>query len=206
MADATALYSAVGSGNITAGHVVSRLVALFGTMEEAEETLTERTAFRTSHRAVKTTDDAGVLVDGIPGISVKLSKCCTPVPGDAIVGYITRTGSVSVHRADCPNAQHLLASNKSREVKVAWASASAAVFLVCIQVEALDRQGLLSDVTQALSEAKVDVISAQVQTLDDRVAISKWAFQIGDPQRLSIVLNSVRKVEGVYDVYRINSV
>ncbi|ALE18462.1 RelA/SpoT family protein [Lawsonella clevelandensis] len=206
LADATALYSAVGSGNITAGHVVSRLVALFGTMEEAEETLTERTAFRTSHRAVKTTDDAGVLVDGIPGISVKLSKCCTPVPGDAIVGYITRTGSVSVHRADCPNAQHLLASNKSREVKVAWASASAAVFLVCIQVEALDRQGLLSDVTQALSEAKVDVISAQVQTLDDRVAISKWAFQIGDPQRLSIVLNSVRKVEGVYDVYRINSV
>ena len=206
LADATALYSAVGSGNITAGHVVSRLVALFGSVEEAEETLTERTAFRTSHRAVKTTDDAGVLVDGMPGISVKLSKCCTPVPGDAIVGYITRMGSVSVHRADCPNAKHLLASNKNREMTVSWANASTAVFLVCIQVEALDRQGLLSDVTHALSEAKVDVISAQVQTLDDRVAISKWAFQIGDPQRLSIVLNSVRKVEGVYDVYRINSV
>lgn len=204
-ADASALYKAVGSGNITAGHVVSRLVSLFGSMEEAEETLTERTSFRSSHKPTQTTDDAGVLVDGMPGISVKLSKCCTPVPGDQIIGYITRMGSVSVHRKDCPNAIHMLEQKSHREVPVKWAASSSAVFLVCIQVEALDRQGLLSDVTKTLSESRVDVVSAQVQTLDDRVAISKWAFQIADPKRLTIVLNAVRQVEGVYDVYRINS-
>jgi GTP diphosphokinase / guanosine-3',5'-bis(diphosphate) 3'-diphosphatase len=145
-----------------------------------------------------------VLVRGAPDILVKLAKCCTPVPGDEIVGFVTRGAGVSVHRADCNNVASL-GTQPERMVDVEWAPTSKSVFLVQIQVEALDRAGLLSDVTRVLSEHHVNILSATVSTSSDRLALSRFVFEMGDTTHLDRVLNAVRRIEAVYDVYRVSA-
>jgi GTP pyrophosphokinase len=110
---------------------------------------------------------------------------------------------VSVHRVDCTNADQLTA-NPERLIDVEWAPSSASVFLVQLQVEALDRNRLLSDVTRVLSDQHVNILSASVQTSRDRVAISRFTFEMGDPAHLDHVMQAVRKIDGVFDVYRVN--
>jgi len=133
---------------------------------------------------------------------VKLAKCCTPVPGDEIVGYVTRGHGVSVHRTDCANLPSM-ETEPQRFVDVRWNPAANSSFLVNIQVEGLDRAGLLSDVTRALSEQHVNILAATVSTSRDRIAYSKFTFEMGAPQHLGAVLAAVRNVEGVYDTYRV---
>src|SRR5699024_4688118 len=132
------------------------------------------------------------------------ARCCTPVPGDDILGFVPRGGGVSVHRTDCTNAADLR-SQPERLVEVQWAPSNASMFLVAIQVEALDRNRLLSDVTKALADEKVNILSASVTTSKDRVAVSRFTFEMGDPKHLGHVLKIVRNVEGVYDVCRVTS-
>jgi GTP pyrophosphokinase len=148
--------------------------------------------------------DSGVLVRGAPDILVKLAKCCTPVPGDTIVGFVTRGSGVSVHRDDCVNVKSLLLEPE-RIIDVDWAPSSKSLFLVQIQVEALDRAGLLSDVTRVLSENHVNILSATVSTSHERLALSRFVFEMGDTTHLDRVLNAVRRIDAVYDVYRVNS-
>ncbi len=126
------------------------------------------------------------------------------MPGDTIVGFVTRGNGVSVHRTDCPNVGSL-STQPERMQEVEWAPTSGSVFLVAIQVEALDRNRLLSDVTRVLSDAHVNILSAAVSTTRDRVAISKFTFEMGDTKHLGHLLRLVRGVEGVYDVYRVTS-
>ena len=201
--DITALYAAVGEGNISAKHVVQRLVAFIGGLEEAEEELAERSTPSTISRR-RSTNDVGVIVKGADDVWAKLARCCTPVPGDEILGFVTRGGGVSVHRTDCTNADDLR-KQPERLVEVEWAPSENSVFLVAIQVEALDRHRLLSDITKILADEKVNILSASVTASRDRVAISRFSFEMGDPKHLGHVLNAVRKVEGVYDVYRVTS-
>jgi GTP pyrophosphokinase len=201
--EVSALYAAVGEGHTSARHVVQRLVALLGGVEHAEDELAERATPSTVHRR-RPTGDAGVIVKGASDVWVKLARCCTPVPGDDILGFVTRGGGVSVHRRDCTNAGELLASPE-RLVDVEWAPSESSVFLVAIQVEALDRHRLLSDVTKVLADEKVNILSASVTTSRDRVAVSRFSFEMGDPKHLGHVLKAVRSVEGVYDVYRVTS-
>jgi GTP pyrophosphokinase len=203
-ADVSALYAAVGEGHVSARHVVSRLVAQLGGLEDAEEELAERSTPSTMPSPVRQTGDAGVVVPGVDGVLAKLAKCCTPVPGDEIMGFVTRGGGVSVHRTDCTNAG-ALREQSERIIEVKWAPSPSSVFLVAIQVEALDRSRLLSDVTRVLADERVNILSASVTTSRDRVAISKFTFEMGDPKHLGHVLNVVRNVEGVYDVYRVTS-
>jgi GTP pyrophosphokinase len=120
------------------------------------------------------------------------------------MGFITRGNGVSVHRTDCTNAEELLKSPE-RLLDVEWAPSSSSVFLVAIQVEALDRHRLLSDVTKVLADERVNILSASVTTSRDRVAVSRFSFEMGDPKHLGHVLKAVRSVEGVYDVYRVTS-
>jgi GTP diphosphokinase / guanosine-3',5'-bis(diphosphate) 3'-diphosphatase len=202
-AEMSSLYAAVGEGHISARHVVQRLVALLGGVEHAEDELAERATPSTITRR-RSTGDAGVIVKGASDIWVKLARCCTPVPGDDILGFVTRGGGVSVHRTDCTNAGELLATPE-RLVDVEWAPSESSVFLVTIQVEALDRHRLLSDVTKVLADEKVNILSASVTTSRDRVAVSRFSFEMGDPKHLGHVLKVVRSVEGVYDVYRVTS-
>jgi guanosine-3',5'-bis(diphosphate) 3'-pyrophosphohydrolase len=199
--DIDALYAAVGEGHVSAQHVVGRLVASLGGEEGASEDLAEATipSGRTMRRR---SGDPGVVVVGTADVWVKLARCCTPVPGDPIMGFITRGNGVSVHRTDCTNAESLL-SQPDRLIEVEWAPSAASVFLVQLQVEALDRNRLLSDVTRVLSDQHVNILSASVQTSRDRVAISKFTFEMGDPSHLDHVIKAVRKIDGVFDVYRI---
>jgi GTP pyrophosphokinase len=203
-ADVSALYTAVGEGHISARHVVQRLVAQLGGDEEAEDEIAERATPTTMQVRQRTSDDVGVSVPGAVGVLTKLAKCCTPVPGDNILGFVTRGGGVSVHRTDCTNATSLQQQSE-RIIEVHWAPSPSSVFLVAIQVEALDRHRLLSDVTRVLADEKVNILSASVTTSNDRVAISRFTFEMGDPKHLGHVLNVVRNVEGVYDVYRVTS-
>src|SRR6478672_9781945 len=198
--DIDALYAAVGEGHVSAQHVVGRLVVSLGGEEGAPEDLAEATTPTRSMR--RRSGDPGVVVVGTADVWVKLARCCTPVPGDPIMGFITRGNGVSVHRTDCTNAESLL-SQPDRMIEVEWAPSSASVFLVQLQVEALDRNRLLSDVTRVLSDQHVNILSASVQTSRDRVAISKFTFEMGDPSHLEHVMKAVRKIDGVFDVYRI---
>ncbi len=201
--DVSALYAAVGEGHVSAQAVVQKLVASLGGAEGTEEDLAEVTT--PSRRVARPRfSESGVVVRGAEDVWVKLARCCTPVPGDDIVGFVTKGQGVSVHRSDCGNVA-ALEREPERLLAVEWAPTSASVFLVQIQVEALDRSRLLSDVTRVLSDAHVNILSASVSTSDERVALSKFTFEMGDTQHLDHVLNAVRRVEGVFDVYRVTS-
>jgi guanosine-3',5'-bis(diphosphate) 3'-pyrophosphohydrolase len=203
--DVSGLYAAVGEGRISAQAVVAKLVRAVGGMAGAQEDLAEaipippRISRAPRQRAAT---DSGVEVEGAADVWIRLSKCCTPVPGDEIHGFVTHGHGVSVHRADCVNLAHLTDTQRERMVKVHWAPSEGSVFLVAIQVEALDRTRLLSDVTRVLSDQHVNILSASVTTSRDRVAISRFSFEMGDPKHLGDVLRAVRGVDGVYDVYR----
>jgi guanosine-3',5'-bis(diphosphate) 3'-pyrophosphohydrolase len=203
LADVTALYAEVGEGRISAQTVVQRVMAQMGGAEGAVEDLAE-TAVPTRPARSRPQGDPGVVVKGVDDVWVKLAKCCTPVPGDDVVGFVTRGRGVSVHRRDCTNAGEILASPE-RLVEVEWAPTAGSLFLVNIQVEALDRTRLLSDVTRVLSDAHVNILSATVTTTRDRVAVSRFSFEMADPKHMGHLLAQVRGVEGVYDAYRVTS-
>ncbi|MEO7060878.1 MAG: TGS domain-containing protein, partial [Lapillicoccus sp.] len=198
--DIGSLYAAVGEGHISATHVVERLVSSLGGEEGASEDMAE--AMVPTKARTRRTGDPGVVVVGTADVWVKLAKCCTPVPGDPILGFVTRGSGVSVHRRDCTNAQSLL-DQKDRLIEVEWAPSASSVFLVQLQVEALDRNRLLSDVTRVLSDQHVNILSASVQTSRDRVALSRFTFEMGEPSHLDHVIRAVRRIDGVFDVYRI---
>ncbi|CAN5178738.1 GTP pyrophosphokinase [soil metagenome] len=200
--DVTALYAAIGEGHVSTQSVIEKVLATLHTQAETEDAEIEF-APKGRSRALKNSD-SGVLVRGAPDILVKLAKCCTPVPGDEIVGFVTRGAGVSVHRSDCKNVAELL-TEPERMIDVEWAPSSKSLFLVQIQVEALDRAGLLSDVTRVLSENHVNILSATVSTSSERLALSRFVFEMGDTTHLDRVLNAVRRIDAVYDVYRVNS-
>ncbi|GAA1467761.1 RelA/SpoT family protein [Microbacterium thalassium] len=199
--DVSALYAAIGEGHVSTQSVIEKVTALVRASETATGPIDLPEVGRS--RAPRG-GDSGILVRGAPDILVKLAKCCTPVPGDQIVGFVTRGSGVSVHRADCTNVKSLM-QDPARLIEVEWAPTSKSVFLVQIQVEALDRSGLLSDVTRVLSEHHVNILSATVQTSNDRLAISRFVFEMGDIVHLDRVLNAVRRIDAVYDVYRVTS-
>jgi GTP pyrophosphokinase len=202
--DISALYAAIGEGHITAQSVVQKLVDALGGEDGATEDIAEITTPTQGRSKRRANADPGVVVKGETDVWVKLSRCCTPVPGDPIIGFVTRGNGVSVHRADCVNVDSL-SQQPERIIDVEWAPTQSSVFLVAIQVEALDRARLLSDVTRVLSDQHVNILSAAVQTSRDRVATSRFTFEMGDPKHLGHVLKAVRGVEGVYDVYRVTS-
>ena len=201
-ADVSALYAAVGESHMSAQTVVHRLVQSFGGPDGAVEDIAE-TALPSTKKALPSADP-GVLVKGASDVWVKLARCCTPMPGDPIVGFVTRGKGVSVHRNSCPNVA-ALTSGGDRIVEVEWTPSAGSVFLVAIQVEALDRTRLLSDVTRMLSDAHVNILSASVTTTRDRVAVSRFTFEMGETKHLGHLLSAVRGIQGVYDCYRVLS-
>ncbi|CAN5307412.1 GTP pyrophosphokinase [soil metagenome] len=200
--DVSALYAAVGEGHVSTQSVIEKVLASLTKEADAEDS---DVVFAPKGRSRQLRDsDSGVLVRGAPDILVKLAKCCTPVPGDDIVGFVTRGAGVSVHRADCHNVTSLM-NEPERMIDVEWAPSSKSVFLVQIQVEALDRAGLLSDITRVLTEHHVNILSASVSTSSERLALSRYVFEMGDTTHLDRVLNAVRRIDAVYDVYRVSA-
>lgn len=197
--DVSSLYAAVGEGQVSAASIVAKLVAQIG--EPNPEEIAEPALVTKIPRG----GDAGVTVVGVDDVWVKLARCCTPVPGDDITGFVTRGSGVSVHRSDCINGKNLVEEQPDRIVAVQWAPTSSSLFMVNIQVEALDRARLLSDVTRVLSDHGVNILSAAVSTSKDRIAYSRFTFEMADPTHLDAVLKAVRTIEGVYDVYRVTN-
>ena len=200
LTDIPALYSAIGQAQMSVATVIDRLKQLEGLTPEGQ---TEEIPIQVPKSLRQRKNESqGVLVKGDPDVMSKMARCCTPVPGDEITGFITRGEGVSVHRVDCKNVKSL---SKERLVDVSWADQARGVFMVQIQIEALDRSGLLSDVTRVLTENHVNILNASVSTGRDRVAISKFIFEMADPGHLDHLLNQVRKIEAVYDVYRLKT-
>ncbi|MFP1694803.1 RelA/SpoT family protein [Gardnerella greenwoodii] len=196
------LYAAIGEGQVSTQNVISRLVKDAGADEVAEEVEQEALPLKNVERNRKSNGALGVSVKGVGDVWVKLARCCMPVPGDNIIGFITRNQGVSVHRTDCQNMLDLQKTQPERVIPVQWTS-DKGLFLVKVQVEALDRQHLLSDVTRVLSDHGVNILSGTIATGDDRVATSQFTFEMADPQHLNTLLAAIRKIEGVFDVYRI---
>ncbi|MGA1688901.1 MAG: RelA/SpoT family protein [Candidatus Nanopelagicaceae bacterium] len=203
-ADIESLYAAVGDGHISSNSVVEKLIASIGSEETHETPITEILASGSQSR-IERRSASGVNVEGIDDVLIKLARCCTPVPGDPIAGFITRGSGVSIHRSDCVNVADLKFHQGDRIVKVSWDPGAKTVFLVNIQIEALDRSRLLSDITRALSDQEVNILHAAVNTTKDQTAISRFTFEMADASHLDVVLASIRKIDGVYDVYRITN-
>ncbi|OYN99108.1 GTP pyrophosphokinase [Propionibacteriaceae bacterium ES.041] len=203
LADVSGLYAAIGEGHVSAQAVVHRLISIEGGQESAaDEAAEDQPLAGRRRRTVSTVSGPGVAVAGDTDMWVKLAKCCTPVPGDDILGFITRGNGVSVHRRDCTNAAALLASPE-RLVDVSWAPTAESSFLVAIQVEGLDRQGMLSEVTRTVSDHHVNIISATVNTTRSRVFKARLTFETPDPTHLDALVQAVRRVPGVFDVFRV---
>jgi guanosine-3',5'-bis(diphosphate) 3'-pyrophosphohydrolase len=192
------LYVAIGEGHVSPQSIVSRLTRLVS--EDAEEEAEEIPAAR----PVKLASPAAqpVVVQGRSDVWVKLARCCTPVPGDEIMGFVTRGHGVSVHRTDCPNAKDLT-RQPERFIEVSWRAGAPTSFLVSIQVEALDRRKLLQDVATVLGDQHVNIISASSNTGKDRIANIRLTFELADIAHLSSILSAVKRVESVFDAYRV---
>ncbi|CAN5389992.1 GTP pyrophosphokinase [soil metagenome] len=204
--DVTGLYAAVGESNLGAQTVVRKVIEMLGGEAGVQEDLAEAVTItgRRGRRQAGGGADSGVIVKGSPDVWVKLAKCCTPVPPDEILGFVTKGGGVSVHRVDCTNAASLQ-TQPEKVLEVEWAATGSSMFLVNIQVEAIDRARLLSDITMALSDAHVNILSANLSTSRDRVAKSRFTFEMAEAKHLDNVLKAVRTVPGVFDAYRVTS-
>jgi guanosine-3',5'-bis(diphosphate) 3'-pyrophosphohydrolase len=192
------LFLMIGEGKVSATFVVKRLIAAHGGREGLAEDISSSVVVPPRRRT--DIERPAVEVTGVDDVLVKLARCCTPVPGDQIVGFVTKGSGVSVHRSDCANVTQL---EPDRLVDVRWNKSLGGVFLVNIQSEAIDRPGLLSDITTALAEKRVNILSASVTTSKDRVALSRFTFELADPGHLEGVLQAVKRLDGVYDVYRV---
>jgi GTP pyrophosphokinase len=198
-ADLDALHVAIGEGHIGAQAVAQRLQRELLDGDEQLPITTQRPpkGARVDHRRT-----VGVHVEGLDDVMVRLSRCCTPVPGDEILGFVTRGRGVSVHRTDCANAA-ALAAQTHRFIEVEWDHDQPATFVVSIEIEALDRARLLRDIAQVLSENHVSIRSSSTQTSADRVARMRFDFEMADTGHLESVLKAIKRVDSVYDAYRL---
>ena len=208
--DISGLYAAVGDGHISAQNIVSKLVENLGGGDGTEETLSEAVTPGAHLHSVPelSAKGQGVSVDGMNAndVWVKLARCCTPVPGDDIVGFITRGQGVSVHQRSCPNAVRLEGLHPERFVQVSWSSEhSQAQYLVQIQTKALDRPGLLADLTKVMTEYRVNIVSASTVSTRDQVATARFSFHLAEMSHLNAVLAALRRVDGVFEAVRVST-
>jgi GTP pyrophosphokinase len=196
-ADLEALHAAIGEGHVSAKSVADRLSRELRGGGDVQLPTTARQPQRSAKQTV------GVFVEGLDDMMVRLAKCCTPVPGDAIIGYVTRGRGVSVHREDCANAGNLVASGAGRLIDVEWDRESAGVFSCVVELKALDRTRLLTDVTRVLSEHHLNILSSSTHTGGDRISKMRFEFELADPAHLDSLLAALKHVDSVYDAYRV---
>jgi GTP pyrophosphokinase len=201
-ADLDALYAAIGENHVSA-HSVAQRIARELRGGDHEDQLP--TTARQERRSARKQHPAGVYVEGLDDVMVRLSKCCTPVPGDAILGFVTRGRGVSVHRVDCSNAATLTAmadTGESRLIDVEWDRETKGVFMVSIEVLALDRTRLLLDVSRVLSEHHINILGSTTGAGSDRLSRMRFDIELADPSHLETLLSAIKRVDSVYDAYR----
>jgi GTP diphosphokinase / guanosine-3',5'-bis(diphosphate) 3'-diphosphatase len=197
-----ALFLAIGEGHVSAASVVQALVDLLVDDSDRSETLELQRVRPSPIRIGTAVAGDAVTVEGDVGMLVRLARCCTPVPGDGIVGFVTRGRGVSVHREDCPNVPDL-EQEPERFVPVDWASDAGTLFRVAVEVKAFDRKHLLRDITTVLGDLHISIVSANVAIRSDRVAVLRFSFELADPAHLTHAIRTMGGVDGVFDVYRV---
>mgnify|MGYP000854512786 CR=1 FL=1 len=200
------LYAAVGSGGITENQIVNRLKLIYleknkdklelDKIESLEKSIDAKIPKRIEKHA------SGVIIKGIDNVKIRFSKCCNPVPGDAIVGYITRGRGVSIHRADCTNIHDLSDSSDQRFIEVQWDDKEKAAFLSELQIKALDRPKLLQDITSLYVDAKLNAVSLNLRINKDKIAIVDIGFEINDIKQIEDLIKKIKKLDGVLEAYR----
>jgi GTP pyrophosphokinase len=194
--------AAIGERHLSARPLVQKVAHEFRTGNQEEQMSTSQVVRPRGFRRARSA--AGIHVEGLDDVLVRLSRCCTPVPGDEIIGFVTRGRGVSVHRADCANAVSLMSDQASRLIEVDWAGDNRkTVFIAGVEVVAFDRSRLLRDVANALSEQHVNIVACSTHTGNDRVAKMRFEFELADPSHLDAVLRTIKGVDGVYDAYRL---
>ncbi len=198
-ANLEALHAAIGEGHISSRSIVQRLAKeLAG--EEPEEHLP--TTARRPSRALPP-GRVGVFVEGLDDMMIRLSRCCTPVPGDEIVGFVTRGRGVSVHRSDCANALSLSGDHTERMIEVEWDHSKPGTFVACIEVRSLDRASLLTDVSRVLSENHLNILSSASRAGPDRVSRMSFEVELADSEHLESVIAALKRLDCVYEAYRV---
>ena len=207
LASADDLLAQIGAGKASPKQVAGKILKLMSVddAKPAEETLPREFTLAEPMRPPKAhrqrKGGVGVRVKGVEGVLVRLSRCCTPVPCDKILGFVTRGRGVSVHRADCPNATELL-GQPERLIKVEWDSEHEATFQVEIVVEALERLRLLPEVTDTLAQAGASILSANYSTTKEGISTMRFLFELGNMDQLGPLLREVRALDGVFDAER----
>ena len=195
------MYASVGFGAITSGKVIARILEEYRKVHK-EENVEQKLEELSKEKNATKPSKSGVVVKGIDNCLVKLSKCCNPVPGDDIVGYITRGRGVSIHRADCKNLKDLFEDEESRMIDVYWYTEKEAAYNVDIEVFANDRSGLLADIIAQISNAKTKLIAVNCRANKERIAITEVTVEVENLEQLNDVLKAIRKVDSVYEVKR----
>jgi GTP pyrophosphokinase len=198
--DLDSLLAAIGENHVSAaafGQKVARAYLASDDDQVSSSVLNLR-----AHRRPRSSP--GVHVEGLDDVLIRLSKCCTPVPGDEIIGFVTRGRGVSVHRADCANAESLMSEQQARLIEVEWdGDQRGTLFRAGVEVIAFDRSRLLRDVANSLSEQHVNIVACSTHTGSDRVAKMRFEFEMADPSHLDAVLRMIKTIDGVYDAYRL---
>lgn len=196
------MYSSVGFGSITPNKVIARMLEEYR-KQHKEDDLVEKTLEALAKEKVNKAKPSqnGIIVKGIDNCLVKLSKCCNPVPGDEIIGYITRGRGVSVHRTDCVNAKNLL-SEGNRIIDVYWNDNKKTTYSVDIEVYANDRKGLLADIIKVLGDNKCTIMAVTSRATREKIAITELTIEVENIEKLNGVLKALRKIDSVYEVKR----
>ncbi|HMG43597.1 MAG TPA: bifunctional (p)ppGpp synthetase/guanosine-3',5'-bis(diphosphate) 3'-pyrophosphohydrolase [Acidimicrobiales bacterium] len=211
-ADLDALYAAIGESHVSGQAVAARVASALGITSGSGSASSESASKQrdetlpvalTPPRKNGSSAPSGVHVEGLDDVYVRLSRCCTPVPGDEIIGFVTRGRGVSVHRADCANAVSLAHGQTDRLIEVDWDQAPSGLFIASLEVKALDRARLLRDVTAVFADHHINILSCATQTGSDRISKMRFDTELGDPSHLDSLLSTIRGIDSVYDAYRV---
>jgi GTP pyrophosphokinase len=200
--DVGALHAAIGESHVSAQSVAARIEKVLRGGDPAQPEQLPTTINR-RRRGLDGRDVAAVHVEGLDDVMVRLSRCCTPVPGDEIIGFVTRGRGVSVHRSDCANALSLAADQAARLIDVEWDGQAGGMFIASVEVKALDRTRLLRDVSAAVADHHVNIVTCNSVVGNDRISKMHFDFELGDPSHLDAVLRAIKGIDGVYDANRL---
>ena len=195
------MYAAVGFGAITAQKIIARMLIEYR-KEHKEEPIEEKIEeLSATRRNIPKPSDSGIIVKGIDNCLVKLSKCCNPLPGDEIIGYITKGRGVSVHRKDCVNVNELL-KEENRIIEVKWYNQEKVTYTVEIEIFANDRNGLLGDIVQKINNTKAKILGVNARATKERMAVTEVTLEVDSLEGLNKIIRELRKIDSVYEVKR----
>ena len=195
------MYASVGFGAISAGKIISKLLFEYRKEHEEENIEEKIEELAKKKRAPKKNPKSGVIVKGIDNCLVKFSKCCNPVPGDEIIGYITKGRGVSIHRTDCKNIKELF-EDEERIIDVEWCETEKATYKVDVEIDSNDRDGLVSDIAKEINNSKAVMLMINSKVNKERIVITNLTLEVENLDELNNVLKALRKIDSVYEVKR----